>query len=70
MSTFTFAAGDWCWVALFWRATQKENPINPAWPAEAIQAKAAKSCLKNNTRHRKPHSFYFFAKISKTYYLI
>jgi len=33
-------------VALFWRATKKENPINPAWPAEAIQAKAAKSCLK------------------------
>ena len=46
MSTFTFAAGDWFWVALFWRATQKENPINPAWPAEAIQAKAAKSCQK------------------------
>jgi hypothetical protein len=69
MSTFTFAAGDWCWVALFWRA-QKENPINPAWPAEAIQAKAAKSCLKNNTRHRKPHSFYFWAKRFKADYLI
>ena len=32
MSVLTFAGGDWCLGALFWRAAKKENPINPVNP--------------------------------------
>jgi len=29
-------------ITFFWKVMKNKN--NPAWPAEAIQAKAAKSC--------------------------
>jgi hypothetical protein len=29
-----FAAGDWCFAALIWRAAKRENPNNPVNPVK------------------------------------